>query len=162
MEFQPNQVDRIEQWAESTHERFGGQIAVALELSKGPVVYALQKYDFFVLYPVDPSTLARYREACTPSHAKDDPTDAELALDLLVCHPDRFKPLKPQSVEMRTLICLVEQRRNLVNDKTRITKRLRSALKQYYPQMLEWFEHLDTVLVCDFIEKSNECGSTAR
>jgi len=33
------------------------------------------------------------------------------------------------------------------------TERLRSTLKQYYPQMLEWFERLDTVLVCDFITR---------
>jgi len=107
-----HQVDQIDQWAQSLHGRFGGVIAVALELSKGPVVYALQKYDFFVIFPVNPSTLAKYREAFTPSRAKDDPTDAELALDLLVRHPERFAPLKPQSVEMRTLVCLVEQRRN--------------------------------------------------
>ena len=148
-----HQVDQIDQWAQSLHKRFGGVIAIALELSKGPIVYALQKYDFFVIFPVNPSTLAKYREAFSPSRAKDDPTDAELALDLLVRHPERFTPLKPQSVEMRTLICLVEQRRNLVNDKTRITNQLRSSLKQYYPQMLEWFEHLDTVLVCDFISR---------
>ncbi len=54
---------------------------------------------------------------------------------------------------MRRLVCLVEQRRSLVNETIRITNRLRSALKQHYPQMLEWFEHLDTVLVCDFITR---------
>ena len=89
-----HQVDQIEQWAQSLHKRFGGVIAVALELSKGPIVYALQKYDFFVIFPVNPSTLAKYREAFTPSRAKDDPTDAELALDLLVRHPDRFTAAK--------------------------------------------------------------------
>ena len=62
----------------------GGPIAVALELSKGPIVSALQKYDFFVIFPIDPTTLANYRKAFTPSGAKDDPTDAELALDLLM------------------------------------------------------------------------------
>ena len=40
----------IETWACSLHERFGGSIAVALELAKGPIVYALQKYDFIVLF----------------------------------------------------------------------------------------------------------------
>ncbi|MEE9597358.1 MAG: IS110 family transposase [Acidiferrobacterales bacterium] len=148
-----HRVDQIEQWAQALHERFGGAIAVALELSKGPIVYALQKYDFFVIFPVNPSTLAKYREAFKPSRAKDDPTDAELALDLLLRHPDRFKPLKPQSVEMRTLVSLVEQRRRLVNDKIRITNRLRNTLKQYYPQTLEWFDHIDTPLFCDFIAR---------
>jgi hypothetical protein len=129
----------IESWACSLRERFGGQIAVAVELAKGPIVYALQKYDFIVLFPVNPATLARYRQAFRPSGAKDDPSDAELALDLLVCHPDKFSPLRPQSAPMRTLIHLVEQRRQLVADKVRFTNRIGNALKQYYPQALAWF-----------------------
>lgn len=135
-----HKVAAIDEWAHSMHQRFGGQIAVALELSKGPIVYALQKYDFFVLFPINPSMLATYRKTFKPSRAKDDPTDAELALDLLVRHRERFQPLKPQSVPMRKLCMLVEQRRRLVGDKTRYTNRLGNALKQYYPQALEWFE----------------------
>ncbi len=149
----PHQVELIDEWAQSLRQRFGSPIAVAVELTKGPIVYALQKYDFFDIYPVNPTTLARYREAFTPSRAKDDPTDAELALDLILRHPEHFTPLQPQSVEMRTLTSLVEQRRRLVDDRKRITNRLRYALKQYYPQTLDWFEHIDTVLFCDFITR---------
>ncbi len=148
-----HKVDDIDDWAQSLYRRFGGSIAVALELTKGPLVYALHKYDFIVIFPVNPSTLAKYREAFSPSGAKDDPSDAELALDLILRHPDRFKPLVPQGVEMRTLVSLVEQRRCLVNDTVRITNRLRNALKQYYPQALEWFDRIDTALFCDFIER---------
>ena len=148
-----HKVDAIDDWAQSLYRRFGGPMAVALELSKGPIVYALQKYDFFVIFPVNPSTLAKYREAFTPSGAKDDPSDAEFALDLILRHADRFTPLNPQSVEIRTLLSLVEQRRRLVNDRVRITNRLRNALKQYYPQALEWFDRIDTPLFCAFIER---------
>ena len=35
----------------------------------------MQKYDFIDLFPVNPSKLARYREAVQPSKAKDDWTD---------------------------------------------------------------------------------------
>jgi transposase len=149
----PHQPDELDQWAQSLIQRFGSPIAIALELSKGPIVSALQKHDGFVIFPINPSTLARYRSAFTPSRAKDDPTDAELALDLIVRHPHRFKPLSPQSVEMRTLVSLVEQRRRLVNDRVRITNRLRNALKQYYPQALQWFDRIDTFVFCDFIER---------
>jgi len=149
----PHQVNRIEQWAQAMKQRFGGPIAVAVELTKGPIIYALQKYDFFVIYPVNPTTLAKYRQAFTPSGAKDDPTDAELALDLILRHPEHFTPLQPQSVAMRTLASLVEQRRRLVDDRKRITNRLRYALKQYYPQALDWFEQVDTVLFCDFLTR---------
>jgi hypothetical protein len=128
-------------------------MAVALELSKGPIVAALQKYDFFVLYPVNPSSLVSYRRTFTPSGAKDDPTDAAYLLNLLLRHPDQFHPLKPQSVEMRALMTLTEQRRRLMNDRVRLTNRLRNALKQYYPQALEWFDRIDTRLFCDFIKR---------
>ena len=148
-----HKVDAIDQWAISMRQRFGGPIAVALELTKGPLVYALQKYDFFVLFPINPATLAKYREAFKPSRAKDDPTDAEHALELLMHHRDRLAALKPQSVPMRTLLHLVEQRRRVVDDKTRFTNRLGYALKQYFPQALEWFEHTDTIVFCDFLTR---------
>jgi transposase len=149
----PHQVNKIDEWAREMVARHGGQMAVALELSKGPIVSALQKYDFFVIYPIHPTTLAKYRQTFNPSGAKDDPTDAELALDLLVNHPNHFQPLNPQSVEMRTLTTLVEQRRGFMNDRVRLTNRLRNALKQYYPQPLDWFDHIDTPLFCAFIRQ---------
>ena len=64
----PHKAEEIEAWALDLHQRFGGQMAVALELSKGPLVYALQKYNFFVIFPVHPSTLAKYRtpQGCPP------------------------------------------------------------------------------------------------
>jgi transposase len=148
-----HRAEDLDEWAQSLHRRFGGPIAVAVELSKGPIINVLQKYDFFVIYPIDPSKLANHRKTFTTSGAKDDPTDAEFALKLLWSHAEHFKPLNPQSVEMRTLMTLVEQRRKLMNDRIRITNRLRNALKQYYPQPLEWFDHIDTVLFCDFIRR---------
>jgi len=149
----PHKAEKLDKWARSLQRQYGGPIAIVLELSKGPIVSALQKYDFFVIFPVDPTTLAGYRKAFRPSGAKDDPTDAELALDLLLCHSDHFQALTPQSVEMRTLMTLVEQRRRLMNDRVRLTNRLRNALKQYYPQALEWFDRIDTPLFCGFIKR---------
>lgn len=148
-----HKVGKIHEWAQSMVERHGGQMAVAVELSRGPIVSALQKYNFFVIYPINPTTLAKYREAFNPSGAKDDPTDAELALDILLKHPSHFTPLNPQSVEMRSLMTLVEHRRRIMDDRTRITNRLRNALKQYYPQVLDWFDHIDTPLFCDFMKQ---------
>lgn len=146
--------ESIEAWALSLKQRFQGQpIAVCLELTKGPLVYALQKYDFFVLFPVNPATLAKYRQAFTPSNAKDDPSDARLQLELLMQHRDKLKALHPEGVEMRTLQCLVEQRRGLVDDRVRVTNQLTYALKQYFPHVLEWFKDKDTRVFCDFISR---------
>lgn len=143
--------ESVASWALAVYERFGGPIAVAVELQKGPVVSALLKHDFFVLFPINPLMLARYREAFTPSRAKDDPTDAELAVDLITRHPERFKPLKPQSTEMRKLMVLVEHRFKVLCDQRRTVNRLSHALKAYYPQVLDWFREKNTVLFCDFL-----------
>jgi transposase len=144
--------ETIDEWVSTLRQRFKGQpIAICLELNKGPLVYALRKYDFLVLFPVNPLTLARYREAFAPSHAKDDPTDAELQLELLLKHRDQLTPLKPQSPAMRTLEQLVEHRRRLVGDKVRITNRLSSTLKNYFPHVLQWFHDKDTAIFCDFL-----------
>jgi len=146
-----HKVDKIDEWVQTLRKQYRGSIAVAVEISKGPIVYALQKYDCFVIFPINPATLATYRLAFKSSRAKNDPGDAELALDMLIRYPERFQALTPQSIEMRTLTSLVEDRRNFVNDKIRLTNRLRSTLKQYYPQILEWFDHIDNHLFCNFL-----------
>ena len=59
-------------WVAQLRERFGGRpVGIAIEQRRGAVVHALMQYDFLVLYPVNPKTLARYREAFHPSGAKD-------------------------------------------------------------------------------------------
>ena len=40
----------------------------------------------WVLYPIHPTTLAKFRAALFPSGAKDDPVDADLLLELLLHH----------------------------------------------------------------------------
>ena len=42
-------AEAIEQWITELHQQHPGQIAIALELSKGPIVYALQKYSFVTI-----------------------------------------------------------------------------------------------------------------
>jgi transposase len=146
--------EAIDAWVTALRTRFHGQpVAICLELNKGPLVCALRKYDFLVLFPINPLTLARYREAFTPSRAKDDPTDAELQLELLLTHRDKLQPLNPQSPTMRALAQLVEHRRRVVGDKVRITNRLTSTLKNYFPQVLQWFQDKDTHIFCDFLSR---------
>jgi hypothetical protein len=59
----------------------------------------------------------------------------------------------PDKEPTRTLQLLAEQRRKLVNDKTRLLNRLTSTLKGYFPRVLAWFQSLDTRLVCEFLRR---------
>jgi transposase len=146
-------ANTVNDWIIKLHKQYKGQIAVAVELSKGPIVYALQKYKFVTIHPVNPSMLAQYRKAFSPSGAKDDPTDAELALDLMLNYPKKIKALKMESEHVRKLTYLVEQRRRLVGDRRRFSNRLINTLKQYYPHLLDWFSHRGSGMFCDFITR---------
>jgi transposase len=144
--------EALEAWATAWRTRFAGQpIAVCLEPSRGPLIYALLKYDFLVLYPLNPTTLAKSRDAFSPSRAKDDPRDADDRLELLLHHRDRLKAWRPDHAKTRTLPYLVEYRRRLVNDRTRLSNRMTALLKAYFPQVLHWFDDIRTLLVCDLL-----------
>ncbi|PYS78207.1 MAG: IS110 family transposase [Acidobacteria bacterium] len=148
----PHSPQQIEEWATGLRARFGGRpVAVCLEQSRGPLIYALLKYDFLTLYPVNPRTLARFREAFSPSRHKDDPPDAAYLAELLLHHRERLRAWQPDDERTRSLRLLVEHRRRLVGDRTRISNRLTSLLKCYFPQVLEWFPDIRTALVCDFL-----------
>jgi transposase len=144
----------IEEWAAGLRRRFAGQqIAVCLEQSRGPLIFALMKYDFLTLYPINPSTLAKYRQAFSPSRHKDDASDAAYLAELLLSHREHLRAWQPDSEQTRTLRYLVEHRRRLIDDRTRLSNRLTALLKLCFPHVLEWFPDLRTDLVCDFLRR---------
>ena len=145
--------EAIQEWAAALRQRFPtGHLAVALEQSRGPLVFALSKYDHLVLYPVHSTSAANYRKIFRPSGAKSDGPDAAMLLDMLVKHRDRLRPLHPDTVETRTLQLLVEDRRQLVNERTRLSNRLVADLKSSFPQVLQWFEKPCAPVTLDFLE----------
>lgn len=149
-----NTPEAVEAWAAALQQRFGGRpIAVCLEQSRGALVYMLTKYPHLVLFPVHPTTAARYRETFCPSGAKADPSDTASLLDLLLRHRERLRALQPDTVETRLLHFLVEERRRTVDEKTRQSNRLTDCLKLYFPQILRWFDDVGGPLVGALLER---------
>ena len=146
--------EAIEAWVGQLCRRFDNRpIAVAVEQVKGALVFMLSKYGSLHLFPVPPTMSAKMREALYPSGSKDDPRDADLLLELLLQHRDKLRRLSPDNEATRRVQNLVDERRNLVDEKTAQINRLTHQLKIYFPQMLEWFEQLDTELVCVLLER---------
>ncbi len=149
-----NTPDAVEVWAASLYDRFGGRpIAICVEQSRGALVYMLIKYPHLVLFPVHPTTAARYRETFCTSGAKDDPSDTASLLDLLMRHRERLRPLEPDTTETRLLQFLVEERRTMVDEKTRQNNRLTGCLKLHFPQLLSWFGDVSSPLVGALLER---------
>jgi hypothetical protein len=146
--------EAIDAWGTTRRTRFHGHpVALCLALTQGPLVSALRPYALLVLFPIHPLTLTRYREACTPSRAQDDPTDAVLQLALRLTHRDTLQPLHPQRPTMRALAPLVEPRRRVVGDTVRLTNRLPRTLKLSCPHVLHGVQEKDTALCCDCLRR---------
>jgi transposase len=149
----PQTPEAIAAWVGALRQRFEGRpVGICLETSRGPLVHALLAHDFVVLYPVNPRTLKRFREAFAPSGAKDDPVDAALLLELLVKHEDRLQRWLPGDEATRALARLVEARRKAVDLRTQLVQQLTAELKGYFPQALAWTgEELHSALATDFL-----------
>lgn len=144
----------LQEWLGKLRLRYGGhRVAIVLEQSRGAVLYALMNNDFVVLYPVNPQSLASYRKAFYPSGGKDDPVDAELLMEMVRKHSKRFRPWLPEDKETRSLRLLVEGRRKLVNQQTRLTNQITSHLKNYYPQALDLAGELNSLQACEFLRR---------
>ena len=134
----PHTPQAIAAWAAELRERFGGRpVAVCLEQSRGPLVYALMQYDFLVLFPINPKQLSDYRQAVYPSGAKSDPNDAELLARFLREHGDKLRAWHPDDPLTRGLRLLTEQRRKWVQDRVALTNELGQRLRESYPLALE-------------------------
>jgi transposase len=145
----------LQDWILKMRERFareGGKVLVCLEQSKGSLIYQLMEYDFFVLYPINPKTLAKFREAFVPSGAVGDQSDADLLCELVRLHRHRLKAWKPDDAQTRKLAAFCLKRRQAVQTGVRLVQRLRGELKTYYPFVLEELD-LKTVLSCDFLQR---------
>jgi transposase len=146
--------EAIEAWVAGLFSRFPAKaIAVAVEQSRGALVFMLSKYEQLHIYPIHPRAAAQFRGALHPSGAKDDPADANLLLDLLVHHRGHLRRLSPDTEQTRLVQQLVEARRKLVNEKTRQSNRLTAKLKLYFPQIISWFDEVDSPLVGAVLER---------
>src|SRR5215510_13925809 len=122
-------------WVAKLRERFGGRpVAIAVEQSRGALIHALLGYDFLVLYPIHPTTVAKFREAFKFSGAKSDPLDTDQILEILTKHLELLKPLRPDTEQTRLLGRLVEDRRKAVQLRASHIQALKASLKEYFPQ----------------------------
>jgi transposase len=151
-------------WARELAVRFGERkIAVAIEQSRGPVIYALIQHPHLVLYPINPAMLAKYRAAATgASGVKDDPLDARLACELVRLHGDWLRPLALQPSEVRQLQLLLEARRSWVEQRSAWCEQLSAALKSYFPQVFQLVGTLNSPLCWTLLRRWPTLGALQR
>jgi transposase len=135
----PHSPESIDTWVgEMLRLADGKPIAIMLEQSRGPLVYALMFRENVLLYPVNPKQLVRYRESY-PGGGKDDPTDARYLARMLRERITTLTAWQPDDENTRLLSHLCQQRRKLVDGQTKLRLQLISYLKSFFPVVWELF-----------------------
>ncbi len=130
--------EAIDAWLSEKLLLAGGQpIAIILEQSRGGLIHALMFRKNVILYPINPKQFARYRESYSNAGCKDDPTDAQLLARMLRERIQLLQPWKPDDESTRLLARLCQTRRQLVDERTRLTQQLIDQLKAYFPLVLK-------------------------
>ncbi len=156
--------EALHAWLKQLGETCGGQpVALAVEAGNNSLQHALLEYPWLTVYPVHPTTSARFRTAFTPSGAKDDLPDARLLLTLLQLHRDELTALQLNTAPTRELTALVILRRATVDRRTRLGNQLGGVLKTYFPQALVLAgDDLSAPLALAFLRRFPELAAVQR
>ena len=110
-------------------------VVVGIETDRGPWVQALLVAGYQV-YPVNPMSVARYRDRHSTSGAKSDRGDAHILADLVRLDRDRHRPLAGDSDLAEAVKVVARTHQSLIWDRQRHVLRLRSALREFFPAAL--------------------------
>src|SRR6185436_14050569 len=130
--------EALHQWlAQLRQQHPQGKLAICLEQPATSLILFLENYSWITLFPINPITLQKFREAFVTSRAKDDGKDSQYLAELLLTHHQKLKPWQPDDSQTRQLQQWVVHRRAVIDERTGLTNRLKALLKQYFPQALE-------------------------
>ena len=141
--------------------RGAGVTAVAIERPSGLIVDALLEAGFSVV-PIHPNVVKATRPRYRSHGGKSDASDAYLLADLLRTDGHRFKPLAPQSDDIRALRALVRGRDDLVATRVQLANQLRSLLQSFWPGAAEVFADVDSPIGLAFIQRYPTPEAAAR
>jgi transposase len=87
------------------------RVGLCLEQPAGHLLSFLEAYEWITLYPINPITLKKYREAFVTSRAKDDGQDARYLAERLWHDADKRKAWAPEDRATRAVQQRVFHRR---------------------------------------------------
>ena len=96
-------LSQMASWVLSLATGDAGEVGVAVETPRGPVVESLMERGFAV-HSINPKQLDRFRDRLSPAGAKDDRRDARVLASALRTDPHclrRLEPTDPAIVELR-------------------------------------------------------------
>ncbi|MDF2980155.1 MAG: family transposase [Actinomycetospora sp.] len=113
-----------------------GEVVVGIETDRGPWVAALIAAGYQV-FAINPMSAARYRERHSTSGAKSDPGDAHVLGEIVRLDRAHHRPVAGDSDAVEGLKLVARSHQSMIWERTRHLQRLRQALREYFPAVLE-------------------------
>ncbi len=113
-------------------------VLVGIETDRGPWVQALIATGYIV-YPINPMQVSRYRERHTTSGAKSDPGDAHVLAEIVRTDRAHHRPAAGDSEQAEVVKTLARAHQAMIWTRQRQSNQLRSMLREYYPAALVAF-----------------------
>jgi hypothetical protein len=114
------------------------QVLVGIETERGPWVQALLAAGYIV-YPINPMQVARYRERHSTSGAKSDAADAHLLAEIVRVDRSHHRRLAGDSDIAEHIKVAARAHQTMIWSRVRQVNALRSLLREYYPAALAAF-----------------------
>jgi transposase len=116
----------------------GDLIPVAIETPRGLLVACLRATGRKV-YPINPMSVARYRDRHTVAGRKSDHGDSVVLANVLRTDLHAHRPLPADTELAQAIAVLARAQQDAVWDRTTAHNKLRSHLREYYPAFLAAF-----------------------
>jgi len=128
-----------QEWVEAETGPGGAQVVVGIETDRGSWVQALTAAGYEV-YPINPMSVARYRERHCTSGAKSDAADAHVLAEIVRLDRAHHRRLAGDSPEAEGLKLVARTHQSLIWDRQRHVLRLRAVLREFFPAALAAFD----------------------
>ncbi len=120
------------------HADSADSVVVGIETDRGLLVQGLLASGYTV-YAINPYAVSRYRDRHTTSGGKSDRGDAKILADLVRTDRHNHRQIAGDSDLAEAVKVLARAQQNLLWARQRHINQLRSALREFYPAMLEAF-----------------------
>jgi transposase len=142
-----NTPEAIHGYLRQIHQQFPQQrIVLAIEAARSALLPIFEEYAaWLTVYAINPTAMAKYREVFHPSKLKSDGIDCSLLADIVIAHPEQLHVHIPQDAQTLELETLAEDRRKLVERRTALANEIKSRLKCYFPQALDFIAEDTTI-----------------
>src|SRR3954452_393592 len=149
------------QWADLDPVEAASRGKVGIETDRGSWVGSLVAAGYEV-FPINPLSVARYRERHSTSGAKSDAADAHLLAEIVRLDRAHHRPVAGDTVEGGAIKLTARTHQSLIWDRTRHVLRLRSTLREYFPVALQAFDDLDAPEALELLGRAPDPDQAAR